>query len=303
MSTKLIIAGGSGSIGSHIINHLKSSFEDIVILSRGKTAQKEGYRIVHWDAETSGEWAEELNGAEALINLTGKSIQCRFTEENKRILWDSRINSTSVLGEAISKSTRPPEVWINASGASIYPETFDIGCTEEVKETGTGFLAELSIAWEEAMHMHACPNTRKVIARITPVLDDKEGFLPPLKQLSKLGLGGQAGNGKQVISWIHHQDIARAFAMLIERKELAGVFNLGSPDPRSNKEFMRALRKTVGVGIGLPAPGFAIKMSSALIGIDASLILDSSFVLPARLQEAGFTFDFANLESALENLL
>ena len=261
MRTKLIIAGGSGSIGGHIIAHLKASFEDVVVLSRGASEQKEGYRIVHWDAERIGDWAQELEGAAALINLTGKSIQCRFTEENKRILWDSRVNSTSILGEAISKSERPPSVWINASGASIYPETFDIGCTEDVTEIGTGFLAKLSVAWEEAMHLHPCPNTRKVIARICPVLEANEGFLPPLKQLTKLGLGGQAGNGKQVISWIHHQDIARAFSFLIEQKELTGVFNLGSPDPRSNKEFMRVLRKTVGTGIGLPAPGFAIKTS------------------------------------------
>ncbi len=302
MPRKLIIAGGSGSIGQHLIDHFTGSFDEIVVLSRSESEQKKDHRIVQWDATEIGDWAAEIEHAEAVINLTGKSIQCRFTEANKRILKDSRINSTAIIGKAISLAENPPSVWINASGASIYPEAFDVGSTEAVTEVGTSFLAQLSLEWEAAVHTFDCPGTRKIIARICPVLDAKSGFLPPLIRLSKLGAGGAAGNGKQMISWIHYVDLVQSFSFLLSDENLEGVFNLGSPDPRSNANFMRSVRKQVKMPFGLPAPAFAIRMSSALIGMDPSLILDSAYVLPARLQTAGFEFKFGNLEAALQDL-
>ena len=303
MPGKLIIAGGSGSIGRELISHMKDDFNEIVVLSRSPSAVKQNHRMVQWDAETLDDWTAEVEDSTAVINLTGKSIQCRFTAKNKRLLWDSRIKSTEILGKAISNCERPPKVWINASGTSIYPETIAEGWTEETLEVGTGFLAQLSAAWEEATKASPTPLTRKVITRICPVLDSKEGFLPPLIRLSRLGLGGKAGSGKQIISWIHARDLSSAFSFLLNHDELQGIFNLGSPDPRSNADFMRCLREQVNMPFGIPAPAFAIKLGSSVIGIDPSLILDSSYVLPARLQNSGFAFKFSTLEAAIEELL
>lgn len=303
MRSKLIIAGGSGSLGQHLIEQLSGAYEEIIVLSRGQDAQKEDHRVLHWDAQTQGAWSQALEGAHAVINLTGKSIQCRFTEENKKILLDSRVDSTRAIGQAIAACQDPPEVWLNASGGSIYPQTYEQACTEAEQQHGEGFLAELSVAWEAAVHAVETPSTRKVIARITPVLDAGHGMLPPLLRISRLGLGGQAGNGRQMISWIHHEDLSAAIAFLLEGPRLEGVFNLTAPDARSNKEFMRTLRKALGAPIGLPAPAFAIRMSSLFMGVDPGLILDSNFVAPARLLEAGFTFSYPRLEAALSDLL
>lgn len=299
---KLIIAGGSGSLGQRLIAYLSDSFDDIVILTRRTPGTHSDHREVQWDGQNQGAWCQELESAKVVINLSGKSIQCRFTEANKKALTDSRVLSTRAIGKCIADCERPPLLWINASGAAIYPNSLTRPMTEVVEEQGEGFKAQLSVAWEAAAMEHKLEHSRQVIMRITPVLDQSSGMYPTLKQLSKYRLGGPAGRGDQIVSWIHHEDFCRATRFLIEDKRQKGVFNLAAPDARPNRSFMRALRKSLNVLIGLPAPAFGIKLSQYLTGVDPSLILDSSYVYPKRLLEAGFEFKFNNLDDAFEDL-
>ncbi len=299
MSKKLIIAGGSGTIGKLLIDHLQDRFQEIVVLSRSSDRQEDGYRIAQWDAKNLGSWTKEIEGAELIINLTGKSIETRFTEENKKILTNSRVDSTRAIGEAIKASTAPPEIWLNASGVAIYPSTTDTPNDERITATGTGFKARLSILWEQAMNDFNLEKTRTVALRISPVLTEASGFLPPIKTIAKLGLGGKQGDGKQMVSWIHHRDLCRAVEFIIDHESMNGPVNLCSPNPLSNKQFMSVVRDSVGAPIGIPAPSFAIKLGSIFTGVDASLILDSSYVIPGILSREGFTFQFPELKEAL----
>lgn len=302
MSRTLVIAGGTGLLGQHLIEHLGSAFTDIIVLSRGKAEDLGIYRTVQWDAVNQGPWVNELKKATVLINLTGKSIQCRFTEENKKLLISSRVDSTRALGRALKENETNVKLWLNASGSAIYPQSWDIAQDEGVEKIGQSFLSILSKSWEDAFYEEDLP-LRRVAMRITPVLDREEGAFPPLRLIANTGLGGPQGNGKQMMSWIHIDDFCRAVAFLIEKEDIRGPVNLSSPNARSNASFMRALRKAVGMPIGLPAPAFAIQIGSRFTGVDPSLILDSRFLSPALLIQEGFTFEKGTLELAFEDLL
>lgn len=303
MSSKLIIAGGSGSIGNRLIAHFSSRFNEIIVLSRAASQQNESYKVVQWDARTEGDWISELNGSDALINLTGKSIQTRFTEKNKKILLSSRIDSTKVLTKAISKLDDPPSIWLNASGAAIYPSSIEHASNEDTLDRGTGFLAQLSAQWEQAFFSSEFPRTRQIAMRITPVLDPEEGFLPSIISLAKIGLGGKQGTGNQMISWIHHVDLCRAIEFIINQKDISGPVNMSSPNPLSNSEFMRQVRKSIGISISIATPAFALKLGSVFSGVDPSLILDSSYVHPKLLLEHDFEFKYEDLDHALDDLM
>ncbi|NND95303.1 MAG: DUF1731 domain-containing protein, partial [Flavobacteriales bacterium] len=185
----------------------------------------------------------------------------------------------------------------------IYPSTIDQANDEDVKETGESFKSKLSIAWEAAVDEFNFARTRKVIARITPVLSNEDGFWPPVRTIARLGLGGPQGSGKQMVSWVHHLDLCRAFEHIIQKESLVGPINIAAPSPLENKTFMKKVRKAVGMPIGLPAPSFAIRLGSIFTGVDPSLILDSSHVIPSRLLKSGFDFTYAELDSALEDLI
>lgn len=303
MLRKMVIAGGTGTIGGYLINHFRQNYEEIIVLSRKEDSVEDDYRIVSWNAKDQGAWSKELDGADVVINLTGKSIQTRFTEENKKLLYSSRVDSTKAIGTAISNCKQPPRVWINASGAAIYPPTIDRANDETVKEVGQGFKAGLSVAWENAVNGFTLPETRSAIIRITPVLNAEDGFLPPIKIITRLGLGGPQGRGDQMVSWIHIEDLCRAIEFIIARDDLSGPINLASPHPIANKTLMRSLRKVLKVPIGLPAPAFAIKLGSVFTGVDPSLILDSSNVIPGRLTASGFEFKYPQIEDSLRSLI
>jgi uncharacterized protein len=302
MIGKLIIAGGSGLIGKRLITHLSPSCTDIVVLSRSESKDFKTHRRVHWDGAHLGEWSKEFKDADVLINLSGKSIQCRFTAANKKLLLDSRISSTRVLSDAILFSGSKIHTWLNASGAAIYPQRFEEAVDESVQEVGKGFLAELSQDWEAEFYRSEM-NLRKIALRITPVLDEEEGALPTLKKICSLRLGGAQGSGKQMMSWIHQEDFCRAISFLIKHTALEGPVNLSSPDARSNEEFMATLRNSMDISFGLPAPKLAIELGSIFSGVDPSLILDSSFVAPRKLLEADFRFTFPKLEAAFADIL
>jgi len=260
------------------------------------------HRVVQWDAKNLGSWCSELKDADILINLTGKSIQCRFTDQNKIDLVTSRVDATMVLGKALMEKEHKIHTWFNASGSAIYPQSRDTPMDEQVTESGKGFLAELSEIWEKAFFHHSL-KVRRIALRIAPVLDAQEGAFIPIKRLAKLGLGGAQGPGNQMMSWIHQADFCAAVLHIINKKDIQGPVNMCSPSPVPNREFMRITCKAVGMPIGLPAPSFLIKIGSRIAGVDPSLVMDSQYLSPRKLLKSGFDFHYPELDGALNEII
>ena len=294
----IIIAGGSGFLGNALETHFTQLGYSVKILTRSPKGNNE----IKWDGKTLGSWTQHLENCEALINLTGKSINSRLTEKNKKLILDSRIASTSILGEAINTCKTPPKVWLNASGAAIYPSTINEPTDEYSPETEQGFLEDVVRAWEKAFNDSVNTNTRKILLRITIVLGKDGGALPTLKKLTQFGLGGKQGSGKQMISWIHLEDFVRIVQFLAENQNLNGHFNICSPKPVSNKKFMASLRMALKIPFGIPQPEFLLKLGGSIIGIDTDLILKSRNTIPKRLIENGFNFRFSSIDNALKNI-
>lgn len=297
--SKIVIAGGSGFFGTYLVNYYKQT-KNVIVLTRGVSEIKEGVEYVSWDGKSVGEWIECLSEAEALINLSGKSINCRFTDENKKVLITSRTASTKVLAEAISSLENPPKIWLNASAGAMYKPQAQPN-TENETEFSTGFLSKMALAWEEAFYKEELPKTKRAAIRISLILGKDGGVFPVLKKITSLYLGGAAGSGKQMMSWIHIEDAARAIDFIIE-KNIEGPINFSSNNPVSNKVFMKSLREVLGVPIGLPAPVFGIKFFSRFIGTEPSLLLDSVNFIPKKLIKSGFKFKFTDINNALEDL-
>lgn len=306
---RMVLAGGSGYLGRLLSQHFQGLGWEVITLTRAKTDRTAG--TIHWDGSSPGSWAEHLNGADALINLAGRSVNCRYHARNRRQMMDSRIATTRVLGEAIAQCTKPPQVWLNASTATIYRHTFgqawdekgEIGGCPEAKDE---FSVEIATEWERAFDEAPVTATRKIKLRTAMVLGkaaDPNNALRPLSLLARLGLGGRLGNGRQFMSWIHETDFCRAIEFLIARDDLAGIVNLAAPEPLPNAEFMRALRRRVGMPVGLPAANWMLEVGAFLLRTETELLIKSRRVVPARLLEAGFMFKFPSLGTALEDLL
>lgn len=303
MKKKIVLAGGTGFIGTGIITHFGLKDYQFVILTRNPKRREDDVKEVKWDAKTPGAWTKELEDAEAIINLTGRSINCRYTEENKQEILDSRTQSTAVLGKAILKLQHPPKVWINASSAAIYGSDDDRDMDEFTGDIGTGFLADVVRAWERAFYKSDLPATQRFVLRITIVLGKGEGVIPRLENLVRFGLGGKQGSGGQYISWIHEEDFYRIMAWCINNPEKQGVYNCCAPKPVTNAVLMRALRKIMHRPVGLPAFEWMVKIGAFIIGTEPDLLLKSMRVVPTRLLQQGFVFNYPDLDSALKNLL
>ncbi len=302
MIKKVVIAGGSGFIGKALSEHFVGKEYDVIILTRSKSRLAHGVNYQNWDGETLGKWSSLLNKAEILINLTGKSVDCRYTDTNKMEILKSRINATKVLGEAIQQVEHPPKVWLNASTATIYKSSFSKLMTEEDGDIGDDFSMGVAKRWEEALFSATTPKTRKVALRISLVLGRGEGVLPVLTKLTKLGLGGYHGDGKQKFAWIHIEDLIRTIQFLIENKKIDGSINCTSPSEINNKQFMTALRKSLGVWLGIPTPKLLLEIGSFIMRTESELILKSRFISPKRLLDNGFQFEFTSIEEALDDL-
>lgn len=298
---KIVLAGGTGFLGQIIIERFKGKTEEIVVLSRSSKTQQDNVRTVVWDAKNAGDWTKELSGTDVLINLTGKSINCRHNEANKKELLSSRIDATEILGKAIEACEQAPKLWINASAAALYIAGSKPN-TENDSRFGNGFLEEMCIRWEESFLKSKCPQTRKIIMRITLILGKSGGVFPVLMDLTKKGLGGKAGSGKQMMSWMHENDFLNAINWFIRNENAIGVYNMSSPEPISNKDFMTLLRKNTNALFGLPAPAFAIRLASVFIQTEPGLVLNSVHVLPQKLLDNGFHFEFAKAENAIASL-
>lgn len=300
--SKLIIAAGTGFLGQVLVNHFKNKFEEIVILTRGKSQTIDGIKYVNWNAKTFSGWENELEGATALINLAGKSVDCRYTKENKREILLSRIESTRVLNKAVLNCVTPPKHWLNSSTATIYRFSLDKEMDETTGEIGNDFSINVALSWEKAFFKTETPNTLKTALRTSIVLGKKGGALIPLKTLAKIGFGGKQGKGNQFISWIHEDDFANAIDFILQ-KEMIGIVNLVSSKPIRNADFMKKLQRAVGFPFGIPLNTFLLKIGAFFIRTQPELVLKSRNVIPKRLVESGFKFKFDNIEVAFRNLL
>ncbi|MEO0895902.1 MAG: TIGR01777 family oxidoreductase [Bacteroidota bacterium] len=301
MPQKIMIAGGSGFIGQYLSEHFRKKGDDIIVLSRSPKDRTDGIRSVYWDGEHLGEWATELDGADVLINLAGKSVDCRYTEANKQAILDSRIKSTMVLGKAIQQASSPPSIWFNSSTATIYRHSEDKDMTEE-GEFGDGFSEQVAKSWEQTFFQTELPQTRRIALRMSFILGDGSA-LSTLTQLAKAGLGGSQGKGNQYVSWLHIQDLVGMMEFLMEKKELTGSFNISSPNPIPNRDFMKQLRKVLGIPFGLPATPWMLELGAWLLQTETELITKSRRVVPDRLMKAGYSLQFPHLEEALQDLL
>jgi uncharacterized protein (TIGR01777 family) len=296
---KILITGGTGFLGQYLTKYFTAKGYHIYIISRSQRANQEKVTYLQWDGKTQGEWSQYLENAEAVINLAGKSVNCRYTETNKRIILESRINATNAIGTAIQNTKNPPKVWLNGGSATIYRYSEDMEMTETNGELGAGFSVDVCKAWEKTFDENLTPHTRKIFMRISIVLGKDGGVIPVLKRLIRFGLGGTQGHGRQRVSWLHVHDFARIVEWLIANNDFKGTVNCVSPNHVSNAEFMSALRKKYSVPFGLPQPAWMLKIGAALIGTETELILKSRQVVPDRLIQAGFKFDFEDLETAL----
>ena len=300
---KLIIAGGSGFIGKNISQHFKDKGYSVVVFTRGNSKIRDEVQYLCWDAKTLGSWTAELEGADLVINLTGKSVDCRYTEANKKEILNSRVDSTKIIGEAVQKCKIPPKLWINSSTATIYRYSLDKAMTEENGEFGNDFSMNVAKAWEDAFFSSSTPSTRKVALRISLVLGKNEGVLPVLKRLTKLGLGGKHGNGTQKFAWIHIADLIGIIDFIETNIDQEGSINCTAPESIDNRHFMRALRNAVHAPFGIPTPKWMLVIGTFFLRTESELILKSRFVKPKRLLDAGFNFKFDNIELALHNLI
>ena len=295
----IIISGGTGFLGQVLESYFSKKGYEIKILTRKPTKPNH----IHWNAKDLDQWTNALEGADILINLTGKSVDCRYTEENKKLIYDSRIDSTHTLGLAINLCERPPKIWFNSSTATIYRHSTDKEMTEELGEIGDDFSMNIAKSWEKAFYSITNPKTRKIALRTSIVMGKHGGATEPLKKLVQFGLGGKQGSGNQKVSWIHETDFARAIEFLIKNKNLEGNFNLAVPKPTDNKTLMKNFRKVMNVPFGVSHPEWLIKLGARLIGTEPELVLKSRNVIPERLTKNGFIFSHTDIELALENLL
>lgn len=305
---RIVLAGGSGFLGNALARHFRALGWDVVILTRHAQLRDDGVREVTWDARTVGAWKMELEGAAAVVNLTGKSVDCRYTPANRRAIIDSRVESTRAVGEAIATVATPPHVWLNASSATLYLHTFDTPMDENGAQGATPaakdeFSIEVIHAWEAAFAAAHTPQTRHVALRITMVLGHaRNSVFPVLRRLARLGLGGRMGSGRQYVSWIHERDFCRAIKWLIAHEELQGPVNLAAPGPLPNAEMMREFRRLCGMPIGLPATEWMLEIGAFFLRTETELILKSRRVVPGKLLASGFQFEFPEFGPALDEL-
>ena len=310
-SLRIVLPGGSGQGGALLARYFQSKGHSVVVLTRRPTQAP--WKVVQWDAVSIGPWAGEIDGADLVINLAGRSVNCRYTAANRREITKSRTNSTRILGEAIRMCSQPPKVWMNASTATIYRHAFDRSMDEATGEIGGKelnapdtwrFSINVATSWEEAFFSSVAPGTRKIALRSAMVMSpDPGGVFDTLLRLVRFRLGGASGSGKQFVSWIHDRDFLASIDYLLAHDDLDGTINLASPSPLPNAEFMASLRKAWGTRIGLPATEWMLEIGAIFIRTETELILKSRRVIPGRLTAHGFKFDFPEWPAAAQDLV
>lgn len=307
----IVIPGGSGRVGTILARHLHAQGHHVTVLARNKYTVP--WQVIVWDGTSLGDWAATMDGADVLINLSGRSVNCRYTTKNRAEIKESRTATTRLLGRAISQLARPPRLWMNASTATIYRHALDrpmdeatgeIGGKERGAPTAWRFSIDVATAWEHSFFSANTPNTRKIALRSAMIMSPQEGgIFDQSFRLVRFRLGGSAGSGKQFVSWIHDTDFLRSIDYLVAHQELDGLINLAAPNPLPNREFMQALRQAAGIEIGLPATRLMLEVATFFHRTETELILKSRRVIPGRLLQSGFKFQFPDWASAARDLV
>jgi uncharacterized protein (TIGR01777 family) len=307
---KIVIPGGSGQVGTLLARAFVTDGHEVVVLSRNPKPAP--WRIIGWDGEAIGDWKREIDCADAVINLAGRSVNCRYSAKNRHLIKESRVKSTRAVGQAIAEAIRPPRVWLQASTATIYAHRYDAPNDEatgilggsEANAPGTWrFSYDVAYAWEQAAREAKVPQTRQVLLRSAMTMSpDRGGVFDVLLGLVRWGLGGTNGDGRQYVSWIHDQDFIRAIYWLIDHADLQGPVNLASPNPVPNAEFMRVLRAASGIRFGLTAAKWMLEIGAFFMRTETELVLKSRRVVPDRLFQSGFVFQFPTWPEAAADL-
>ncbi|MFH8383838.1 TIGR01777 family oxidoreductase [Kitasatospora sp. NPDC018058] len=306
---KIVIPGGSGALGNLLDRSLTAAGHQVVVLSR----RPAGPRRIGWDGRSLGAWAAEVDGSDVVLNLAGRSVNCRYTEENRKAMMDSRVHSTRAVGQAIAAARRPPAVWLQMSTATVYAHRHDapndelsglIGGDEPDAPASWRYSIDIARAWEDAQVEADTPDTRRLALRTAVVLGpERGGAFDSLSWLARLGAGGPIAGGAQYVSWIHDRDFVRAVEFLIDREELTGPVNLAAPNPLPQREFMRDLRMAWGMPLALPAARWMAEVGAFALRSETELLLKSRRVVPTRLLDAGFTFEHPDWPWAARNLV
>ncbi len=307
---KIVIPGGTGQVGTILARHFHAAGHAVTVLSR--RARKAPWRVIEWDGQTLGAWVRELEGADALINLTGRIVNCRYNFRNRCEIWSSRSRSVRILERAIATSVTPPRVWLQASTATLYAHRFDapndeytgiIGGTEASSPDKWRFSIDVARAWEGEFALAQTPKTRKVLLRSAMTMSpDRDGVFDYLLWLTRVGLGGKAGSGEQYVSWIHYIDFINAITFIINNEALDGAINIAAPNPIPNSDFMKRLRDAWGKRFSIPIHEWMLELGAIFLGTESELVLKSRRVTPGRLLDAGFTFQFPDWSEASADL-
>ncbi len=308
--------GGRGQIGSILTRHFIRQGHEVVLLTRSPTGvtdqQPDNLRIVSWDPGSSGHWVSELDGSDVVINLAGRSVNCRYTRDNREQIMNSRLASTRAIGSAISNCTTPPKVWLQSSTATIYAHSIEqandesgsIGGTEHGIPNSWKFSVEVAEAWERAANEFKSSHTRLIMMRTSMVMSpDKGGIFDVLMGLVRKGLGGKNASGTQFVSWIHEYDFVNSVQWLIDHSDLEGIVNICSPNPIPNDDFMSTLREAAGISLGLPASRWMLELGAIFMRTETELVLKSRRVIPGVLLKCGFEFQFPQWEQAVDELV
>jgi len=309
---RIVIPGGSGQVGTILVRHFHAQGHEVTVLSRRPAAA--AWRTIRWDGATlDPAWTQELEGADVVIHLSGRSVNCRYNAENRREIIDSRVIPTLALGRAIEQAKTPPRLWMNASTSTFYRHALDRPQDEFTGELGGfepgapdtwNFSIDVARRWEEAFQASTTPATRKIALRSSMTMSpDRGGVFSVLSGLVRAGLGGTQGSGRQFVSWIHERDYCRATDFLIEHEDIAGSVNLTSPNPLPNREFLQTLRQAWGRSFGLPATAWMLEIGAFFLRTETELILKSRQVVPTLLQQHGFSFDLPRWSEAAADLV
>ncbi len=308
---RIVIAGGSGQIGTLLARHFHQQGHQVVVIAR--SVMPTPWCAVEWDGVSMGAWTRELEGAHVLINLAGRSVNCRYTPSNRKAIKESRVHSTLLLGRTMEQLAHPPQLWMNASTATIYRHALDRPMDEDTGEIGGNerncpsswrFSIDVATSWEQAFFSSVTPRTRKIALRSAMTMSpDPGGIFAELLRLVRLGLGGTAASGEQFVSWIHGDDFLRAVEFLMTNEQISGPVNLSAPSPLPNREFMRAMRQAWGARVGLPATRPMLEIGAVVLRTETELILKSRRVVPGRLLQSGFKFQFSDWPLAAKNLV
>lgn len=302
MRPTIIITAANGFIGQSLVQYLKDNFR-VVALVRTPLPSTPDVTYYVWDGRTVGAWKHEFEGAFAVINLAGKSVNCRYNDANKAAIYSSRLESTHLIGKVIQACNIKPNVWLNAASATIYAHSLDKPNTEANGVIGTGFSVDVCQQWEAAFNTYNDLGVRQIALRTAIVLGKKGGVMAPFKRLSRFGMGGKMGPGNQQFSWIHELDVCRAVEHLMLNEASSGVYNIAAPNPIRNTVFAETLRRKLHVPFGIPQPKWLLEFGARLIKTETELILKSRYVIPERLLQEGFVFQFPEIEGCLEDVI